>query len=391
MRNRKVAAALVLLLLCTAVSAAPLFNRSLSNTSNGINQLAGGYLPVSFQVNRSSRLQILPKGDEKATLSFSSSYSLSNTGEYMYYDKATGTPPNEWLNNGTTHSSPYIEYFNPTGSLSLSLSQKFDDWTYSVSISSRYSAPQEKLSVSSKTDESLTFSTYDSTNGKWTKKYTDKDAVYAYPWLYGDRTNLTTWMRIGASRDISTVKNLSYLNVSLAFEAGPWWLLNRVSNGGITLSDYCSFSASCSQSMLIKSEDQTISLRWLRISLSHSNSFSYTFGKIVPQNKLNSFRLRGYLTDSVSVGFYGPQILNSGTSVGVSVSYNHSLYFGGFENEKSGKSRGLAYSSNLSTSFSLSVFNLVSFSYSLTRYIAGGYTTSTGLRGSGEVNMSFNL
>ena len=390
MRNRKVAAALVLLLLCTAVSAAPLFNRSLSNTSNGINQLAGGYLPVSFQVNRSSRLQILPKGDEKATLSFSSSYSLSNTYEYNYWDDRTGTPTKSWTNSGEEISTQNRYYFNPAAYLSLSLSQKFDDWTYSVSVSSRYSSPQEYLTGATSTGTDLVFSKYDSTSG-WTKKYTDKDAVYAYPWLYGERTNLTAWMGIGASRDISTVKNLSYLNVSLAFEAGPWWLLNRVSNGGITLSDYCSFSASCSQSMLIKSEDQTISLRWLRISLSHSNSFSYTFGKIVPQNKLNSFRLRGYLTDSVSVGFYGPQILNSGTSVGVSVSYNHSLYFGGFKNEKSGKSRGLAYSSNLSTSFSLSVFNLVSFSYSLTWYIAGGYTTSTGLRGSGEVNMSFNL
>ena len=275
--------------------------------------------------------------------------------------------------------------------MSLSLSQKFDDWTYSVSVSSRYSSPQESLGGATGTGTNLVFSTYDSNNGKWTKKYTDKDAVYAYPWLYGERTNLTTWMRIGASRDISTVKNLSYLNISLSFEAGPWWLLNRVSNGGITLSDYYRIYASCSQSMLIKSEDQTISLRWLRISLSHSNSFSYTFGKIVPQNKLNSFRLRGYLTDSVSLGFSGPQILNSGTSVSVSISYDHSLYFGGFENEKSGKSRGLAYSSSLSTSFGLSVFNLVSFSYRLTWNIANGYSTPSGLYGSGEVTMSFNL
>ncbi len=390
MRKRKVAAVFVLLLLCTAVSASPLFNRGLSNTSNGINQLAGGYLPVSFSVNRSSRLQILPKGEDKATLSFSSSYSISNTDEPKYWDDATGTPSTGWTNSGEEISTKSRSYFNPVGSMSLSLSQKFDDWTYSVSLSSRYSSPQEYLTGATSKDTDLVFSKYDSTGG-WTRKYTDKDAVYAYPWLYGERTNLTAWMSLGASRDISTVKNLSSLNVSLSFEAGPWWLLNRVSNGGITLSDYCRVSASCTQSMLIKSEEQTISLRWLRISLSHSNSFSYTFGKIVPQNKLNSFRLRGYLTDSVSVGFYGPQILNSGTSVGVSVSYNHSLYFGGFQNEKSGKSRGLAYSSSLTTSFSLSVFNLISFGYSLTWEIAGGYTSSPGLRGSGEVGMSFNL
>ncbi len=390
MINKKAAAAVVVMFLSLAAFSAPLFNESLSGTTNGINRLAGGLLPVSFSVNKTSRLQILPEGDDKATLSFSSSYSLSDTYEYNYWDDASGAPTSSWTNSGEKIVTVSREYFNPAGSMSLSLSQKFDDWTYSISLSSRYSNPQERLEGATSTSNSLTFSTLDS-SGSWTKKYTDKDAVYAYPWLYGERTNLTAWFSFGASRSIYTIPNLSSFYMSLSFEAGPWWLLNKVSNGGIVLSDYYRASASCSQSMLLKDEEQSISLRWLRISISHSNSISYTFGRTVPQNKLNSFRLRGYISDSVSLSFSGPQMLDSGTSAGMSLSYSSYLYFGGFQNEKSGKSRGLAYTSTLSSSFNLTVFGFISFYYYLSWNTADGYNTIDGLYGSGEVSMSFSL
>lgn len=390
MINKKAVAAFVVMFISLAAFPTPLFNESLSGTTNGIKRLAGGLLPVSFSVNKTSRLQILPEGDEKATLSFSSSYSLADTNEYNYWDDETGTPTSFWTNSGETIKTTNRTYFNPVGSMSLSLSQKFDDWTYSISLSSRYSNPQERLEAATETGSDLVFSKLDP-SGSWTKKYTDRDAVYAYPWLYGNRTNLTAWFGLGASRSIYTIQNLSSFYMSLSFEAGPWWLLNKVSNGGIVLSDYYRAAASCSQSMLLKDEEQSISLRWLRISISHSNSISYTFGRIVPQNKLNSFRLRGYISDSVSLSFSGPQMLDSGTSASMSLSYNNYLYFGGFQNEKSGKSRGLAYVSTLSSSFNLSVFGFISFSYSLYWNTANGYSSLSGLYGSGEVSMSFSL
>lgn len=143
MINKKAVAALVVMFICLAAFSAPLFNESLSGTANGVNRLAGGLLPVSFSVNKTSRLQILPEGDDKATLSFSSSYSLSDTYEYNYWDDETGTPISSWTNSGETIKTTNRTYFNPVGSMSLSLSQKFDDWTYSISLSSRYSNPQE--------------------------------------------------------------------------------------------------------------------------------------------------------------------------------------------------------------------------------------------------------
>ncbi len=392
MRYTKAVAAFLLFFVCVAAPSQPLFDETLSGYSTGSNGLGGGYLPVSFSIAKSARVQMLPEGEEKASLSFSSSYSLSSSSDSSYWDYKTGTPTSSWTNSGAVISSESKYYFNPTGSMSLSLSQKLDEWTYSVSLSSRYSLPQEALGGAASTAGSkLQFSTYDESSAKWTKKYTDKDAVYAYPWLYGERTNLNSWMGLSARRSIYTVKNLSSFNMSFSFEMGPWWMLNRVSNGGITLSDYYRLSASVSEEMVLKNVEQSISLRWLRISLSHSDTLSYTFGKIVPQNKLNSFRLRGCLSDSVSLVIAGPQILDSGTGVSMSVSYNNSLYFGGFENERSGKSRGLAYVSTLSSSVSLSVFGFISFYYGVSWNIANGYSSPSRLTSSSEVSMSLSL
>ena len=181
------------------------------------------------------------------------------------------------------------------------------------------------------------------------------------------------------------------MSVALSFEAGPFWLLNNVSNGGITLSDYWRVSASSTQQIVLKNERQSINLRWLTITAQHSDSLSYTGGKISPQNKINPYRLRGVLSDTFSLNFSGPELYDSGTTISASLSYNNAIYFGGFQNERSGKDTGWAYSSNLSSSFNLRLFGFISFYYYTTFYIADGYNSSYSLRSGGEVSASFVL
>ncbi len=388
MSFKKLAIPFLLFIFLLPITASTLFSTNISGTATGPGRIGDGKLPLSFSLYRQGRLKIFETLPDKATISVSSGFSLSDTSLEFYFDKETGTPTKSWIGEKGSDASGSIEYYNPAATLSLSLSQKVDDWTYSISLGSRYSFPGEALSYSSSEGTDLTFSEYK--DGKWVKKYNKKDEVYAYPYLYGERTNLSNNFSLSASRSIYTFKNLSSFNINLSFTAGPEWMLNSISND-ITLSDYYTFYGSISQSMLIKDETQSISLRWLRISLSHSNSLSYTLGKIVPENRLNSFHLRGYLSDSLSIYFSGPQILDSGTSISYTFSYNNTLYFGGFENEKSGKSRGMAYSSYFSSAFNLSLFGVLSFGYSLTYYIANGYYGSYGLSGSGEVSMSFTF
>ncbi len=387
---KKLMTGVLFLLSLPLLFSSSVFSTYVSGVSTGPGDIASGLLPLTFSINRTKRINLLGEDEEKAHLSFWSSYGLYHTEEYRYFDDATGRPNSDWI-GGESIKADYRYYFNPNASASLTLSQLLDDWTYSVSLSSRFSYPQERLDKNDPSYTGFYLSTYDENTARWKTKYSSKSDISAYPWLYGNRTNLTSYLTFSASRGIPDMKNLRSFNMSLTFEAGPKWLFNSISNDGITLSDYYRFAASASQSMLLKDEKQSTNLRWLRITLYHSNSFSYTFGKTVPQNKLGSFRLRGSLSDSFSISFAGPEIYSSENSVSFSFGYSSGFYFGGFENEQTGKIHGMAFSSTMSASFSLTLLSVLNFSYSVYYYLANGYTGTIGFRGSGEVSMSFNL
>ena len=170
---------------------------------------------------------------------------------------------------------------------------------------------------------------------------------------------------------------------------GPWWMLNFISNDN-RLSDYYRISGTAGESVRIKNTQQSINLRWLNITASHSNSFSYTFGRVVPKEKLNNNRLKGVLSDTLSLSFAGPQLYDASTSISASISLNNYLYFGEIANMKNS---GFYYSyvSYLSLSGNLNLFGLISFSVTGTRYLARGLSSSSLWSASGEVYMSFNL
>ena len=186
------------------------------------------------------------------------------------------------------------------------------------------------------------------------------------------------------------VKGLDSMNVSLGFEMGPWWMLNSISNDN-RLSDYYRVSGSASQSVRLKNTEQSIQLRWISISASHSNSFSYTFGSIVPQHKIGSYRLRGSLSDTFSISVSGPQLYDSSTTISGSASLVNVLYFGSTENARD-KIYRASYDSYISLWGNMTLFGIVSFSFSGTRYLTRGFSGG-GNEWSvvGEVSMSFNL
>ena len=180
------------------------------------------------------------------------------------------------------------------------------------------------------------------------------------------------------------------MNVSVGVEMGPWWMLNSISNGN-RLSDYYRISGTAGESVKIKDTQQSINLRWLNITASHSNSFSYTFGRIVPKEKLNSNRLKGVISDTLSLSFAGPQLYDASTSISASISLNNSLYFGQVANMKNSGFYS-SYVSYLSLSGNLNLFGLISFSVTGTRYLSQGLGSSNTLwSASGEVYMSINL
>ena len=377
MKKKRIIIGIILFISMAFVYGESTFTTSFTGTGEASEYLSGGLLPFTVSWTKNKSLQMLDEEEfEKAHLTLSFSSSLSNVQDWNgRYDIATGA---------IGGNDPFYgkKYFNPTASISMSLSQKFEFWTINGSFSTRYSHPME----------SLTFSNQD----KWEEddllfgdKYCDKESVAAYPWFYGDRNNFTANMGVSFSRNY-IVKGLDSMNVSLGFEMGPWWMLNSISNGN-RLSDYYRISGSASQSVRLKNTEQSIQLRWISISASHSNSFSYTFGSIVPQHKIGSYRLRGSLSDTFSISVSGPQLYDSSTTISGSASLVNVLYFGSTENARD-KIYRASYDSYISLWGNMTLFGIVSFSFSGTRYLTRGLSGG-GNEWSvvGEVSMSFNL
>ena len=377
MKKKRIIIGIILFISMAFVYGESTFTTSFTGTGGASEYLSGGLLPFTVSWTKNKSLQMLDEEEfEKAHLTLSFSSSLSNVQDWNgRYDIATGA---------IGGNDPFYgkKYFNPTASISMSLSQKFEFWTINSSFSTRYSHPME----------SLTFSNQD----KWKEddllfgdKYWDQESVAAYPWFYGERNNFTANMGVSFSRNY-IVKGLDSMNVSLGFEMGPWWMLNSISNGN-RLSDYYRISGSASQSVRLKNTEQSIQLRWISISASHSNSFSYTFGSIVPQHKIGSYRLRGSLSDTFSISVSGPQLYDSSTTISGSASLVNVLYFGSTENARD-KIYRASYDSYISLWGNMNLFGIVSFSFSGTRYLTRGLSGG-GNEWSvvGEVSMSFNL
>ena len=379
-KNKKIIATLLVVLIFIiegAFAAEDTFKGSFTGSSGGLGNIGEGLFPFSVSWSKNKEITILDEDDyDKAHLVFSFSSSVTRDRDYGY-NPMTGAP--SWLETlPEGQGRNYNYYFKPSASINVSLSQKFEKWTLKGTINTKYAHLMEDLVPSS-----LYF-----VNSDGSLKYNDKDAIAAYPWLYGERNNFIASLGFTLSRSYD-VEGLDSMNVSVGVEMGPWWMLNSISNGN-RLSDYYRISGTAGESVKIKDTQQSINLRWLNITASHSNSFSYTFGRVVPKEKLNNNRLKGVLSDTLSLSFAGPQLYDASTSISASISLNNYLYFGEIANMKN-SGFYYSYESYLSLSGNLNLFGLISFSVTGTRYLARGLSSSSLWSASGEVYMSFNL
>ena len=382
-KNKKIIATLLVVLIFIiegAFAAEDTFKGSFTGSSGGLGNIGEGLFPFSVSWSKNKEITILDEDEyDKAHLVFSFSSSVTRDRDYGY-NPMTGAP--SWLETlPEGQGRNYNYYFKPSASINVSLSQKFEKWTLKGTINTKYAHLMEDLV--SGVPSSLYFF-----NSDGSLKYSDKDAIAAYPWLYGERNNFTTSLGFTLSRSYD-VEGLDSMNVSVGVEMGPWWMLNSISNGN-RLSDYYRISGTAGESVKIKDTQQSINLRWLNITASHSNSFSYTFGRVVPKEKLNNNRLKGVLSDTLSLSFAGPQLYDASTSISASISLNNYLYFGEIANMKN-SGFYYSYESYLSLSGNLNLFGLISFSVTGTRYLARGLSSSSLWSASGEVYMSFNL
>ena len=368
-KNKKIIATLLVVLIFIiegAFAAEDTFKGSITGSSGGLGNIGEGIFPFSVSWSKNKDITILDEDEyDKAHLVFSFSSSVTRDRDYGY-NPMTGAP--SWLETlPEGQGRNYNYYFKPSASINVSLSQKFEKWTLKGTINTKYAHLMEDLV--SGVPSSRYF-----VNSDGSLKYNDKDAVAAYPWLYGERNNFIASLGFTLSRSY-IVEGLDSMNVSVGVEMGPWWMLNSISNGN-RLSDYYRISGTAGESVKIKDTQQSINLRWLNITASHSNSFSYTFGRVVPKEKLNNNRLKGVLSDTLSLSFAGPQLYDASTSISASISLNNYLYFGEIANMKN-SGFYYSYESYLSLSGNLNLFGLISFSVTGTRYLARGLSSSS--------------
>ena len=147
MKKKRIIIGIILFISMAFVYGESTFTTSFTGTGEASEYLSGGLLPFTVSWTKNKSLQMLDEEEfEKAHLSLSFSSSLSNVQDWNEkYDIATGA---------IGGNDPFYgkKYFNPTASISMSLSQKFEFWTINGSFSTRYSHPMESLTISNQDD-----------------------------------------------------------------------------------------------------------------------------------------------------------------------------------------------------------------------------------------------
>lgn len=375
--------ALLIIIVSGVFGATDTFNETINSIGTGIYGVGRGMFPFTLSWSKYRDFNLLDEEEyDKARLQFSFAPSITQVVDYGY-GFSSGKP--YWL--GENNYPSYYYYYYPSASITASLSQKLEKWTFKTTLSSKYAHPTENLTLSNGDSDRNYYSWY-FLNSDGSLKYGDKDAISAFPWFYGERNILTNNIAFTASRTYE-VEGLNSMSVSMGFEMGPWWMLNNVSNGN-RLSDYYKVSMSAGESIMLKDTKQSTNLRWIYISASHSTSLSYTFGSVVPREKLNNYRLKGVLSDSLSLSVSGPQLYDSSTSISGSITLSNYLYFGQVAYMKD-SGFYLSYDSTISLSGYLNLFGILNFSIYGSRYIVRGLDDSTLWSTSAEVYMSFNF
>ena len=160
MKKKRIIIGIILFISMAFVYGESTFTTSFTGTGEASEYLSGGLLPFTVSWTKNKSLQMLDEEEfEKAHLTLSFSSSLSNVQEWNgKYDIATGA---------IGGNDPFYgkKYFNPTASISMSLSQKFEFWTINGSFSTRYSHPMESLTLSNQ--DELKVNNYVFGNGYW--------------------------------------------------------------------------------------------------------------------------------------------------------------------------------------------------------------------------------
>ncbi len=357
---------------------------SISSISGGEYGFGMGMFPLGTAYTFNKSFQMIPNYKHKAYFEFYSRFSFTNKwfGSYelfsgepywntRYIDRVRDMETENWY-------SGY--YFNPNSTLEFFIQQPFGTNPITetgqlviirAGLSTRYSIALERLNMS-RGDTGATFINDD---GSYKEPFGPNSEIMAFPWLQDNRKSLNNYIFISTFwyfYESTAFSASDGVYIDLTLEYGPSWLGNNFVQSSPS-SNFFKPSLYIDESLTLYSKKQENGLNWLSIYIGHSNTLNYTFGDIIPENKLPGDRLRGYFNDSIWMHFTGPQIFAGDFYPYIELRLSNNFYFGTVANEATQQIKAIEHQSDLSMVFHLRFFGFIHFEYSC------GYSMARGI------------
>lgn len=371
---------MALILVIVMVSVLPCFADSLSlstsinSISYGISDFGWGLFPIGTNFDYNKGFHPFKSLTNGATFYVGLSFDIGSPW-LGGYDYKTGKP---YWSDGPTENTIDKGYFRIASQLEMFLEQGFGINPVQGS-GSLVNLRLTWVSRFANSSESLDLSKTGSGNAIFNKPpFSTNEELVAYPWLEGGRqlwnNNLAFSSYWYFRKSTSRVDTYDGFYMDTTFEMGPWWLGNNIFPDNVT-SDYYSGRLYMEEKLTVFSVTQDNGWNWLTLELGHSNSVGYMLGDVVPEHKLQTDRLRGYLTDSVWVKFTGPQFIAADCYPYFQLNLNNTLAFGGVQNEITGDIHGIELISGISGEIHLRLFGFIHVNYTFGYDFIRGFGT----------------
>lgn len=361
---------ILLLALCLL---SPCFSDSIS-LSTSINGISGGeysfglgMFPLGTNFDFYKYFTIFPSLKNKAYFESNLFFSFKNSS-FGGYDFYTGRP--QWAEKTFLSDNYEGDFFKPTAWWNIFLEQGFgtnplDEGSSLIDLRlglcSYYTMALEPLGLSRGATTEPTFVDLD---GQLRPIFSSQ--IAAYPWLQGSRNSLNNYIyaTLYLNMDIEDVENTyEGLYGYMGLEYGPTWFANDMFTKYPT-SDFIRLHGYFEQKMILYEWKQDNGWNWNSMYIGHSNTASYIWGGIIPENKIPDDRLRGVLSDKIWLTLTGPQFISGDCYTYFTVSLNNNLCWGGVANETDGKTKAVELKSNINMKFHLLLFGFINFDYS---------------------------
>ena len=372
---------MALILVIVMVSVLPCFADSLSlstsinSISYGISDFGWGLFPIGTNFDYNKGFHPFKSLTNGATFYVGLSFDIGSPW-LGAYDYKTGKP--SW-SDGPTENTIEKGYFRIASQLDMFLEQGFGINPVQGS-GAMVNLRLTWFSRFANSSESLDLSKTGPGNAIFNKPpFSTNEELVAYPWLEGGRQLWNNHLAFSTywyfRKSTTRTDNYDGTYMSTVFEYGPWWLGNNLFPDNIT-SDYFRAYWELNERLTIFVIEQDNGWNWLNMELGHTNTVSYTWGDVIPEHKINTDRLRGNLSDTIYLKITGPQFIAADCYPYIQLNLNNNLYFGGVQNEITGKIHGIELRSGFNAEIHLRLFGFVHVRYRVGYDFIRGFSTS---------------